>query len=87
VYHNNTILTSLSGGVTGLLQDYLKHGDRKGRHSSMTAPSATSLVCIVVATLAVAMLQCTQCFDSWLCNSPGRCDRYQVGETGVCFLL
>src|SRR5207248_835280 len=44
-----------------------KHGDRKGRHYYMTAPSATSLVCIVVATLAVAMLECTKCFSSlWL---------------------
>src|SRR5712692_6412416 len=39
------------------MQDRMKHGDRKGRHYYTTARQATSRVCIVVATLAVAMLR------------------------------
>ena len=35
--------------------DRMKHGDRQGRHYYRTAPQANSFVCIVVATLAVAM--------------------------------
>ena len=31
------------------------HGDRQGRHYYTTAPEGASFVCIVVATLAVAM--------------------------------
>ncbi|HLQ10666.1 MAG TPA: hypothetical protein VK134_03620 [Ktedonobacteraceae bacterium] len=38
------------------MQDRLEHGDRKGRHYDTTPPQAASLVSIVVATLAVAML-------------------------------